>query len=186
MGRQKLIRIRVLIDSFRSRHDLVLENLVLRQQLDVLQRTKPKPRLRTADRVPWVWLRRIWPSGWACQLRIVRPETVIGWHRQGWRLLDMEVTDSARSASSTHRGSEIDRSNDAGEPLWGTEHIRGELLKLAIVVSNRRYAAIDGAVRGGREVRAGEHFCATRSKASGRQPLRGPNHRLSDSCSSSC
>ena len=133
-----VLMLRVLIDSFRSRHDLVLENLVLRHQLDVLQRTRPKPRLRNRDRVLWVWLRRPWPRGWARQLRIVRPDTVIGWHRQGWRLywtwrsrtrlgrprLGPEVRELIARMSRENR-------------LWGTEHIRGELLKLAIVVSNR-------------------------------------------------
>ncbi len=74
--------VRVLISACRPRHDLVLENLALRHQLEVLARARPKPRLRAADRVLWVWLRRAWPSGWARHLTIVRPETVIGWHRQ--------------------------------------------------------------------------------------------------------
>src|SRR6266700_5849821 len=78
--------LRVLIDCCRSRQDLALENLVLRHLLEVLLRCKPKPRLRKRDRILWVWVRRLWPEGWARQLRIVEPETVIGWHRRGWRL----------------------------------------------------------------------------------------------------
>jgi len=58
----------------------------VRHQLEVLLRSKPRPRLRNADRILWVWLRRLWPNGWSRQLRIVKPETVIGWHRKGWCL----------------------------------------------------------------------------------------------------
>jgi hypothetical protein len=48
--------------------------------------TKPKPRLHNRDRILWVGLRNFWPEGWTRQLRIVQPETVVGWHREGWRL----------------------------------------------------------------------------------------------------
>ena len=68
---------RVLISVCRSRRELILENLVLRHQLEVHSRAKPKVRLRAADRVLWVWLRRVWLGGWADHLRIVRPATVM-------------------------------------------------------------------------------------------------------------
>ncbi len=75
--------LRVLIDCCRSRQDFALENLVLRHQREVLLRRQPKPLLRNRDRILWVWVRRLWPEGWTRQLRIVQPETVIGWHRRG-------------------------------------------------------------------------------------------------------
>jgi hypothetical protein len=78
-----LMLLRVLIHCCRSRQDLALENLVLRHQLEVLLRRKPKPCLRNYDRILWVWVRWLWPEGWTRQLRIVQPETVIGWHRSG-------------------------------------------------------------------------------------------------------
>jgi hypothetical protein len=81
-----LMLLRVLIDCCRVRQDLALENLVLRYQLEVMLRRKPKPCLRNRDRILLVWLRWLWPEGWTRQLRIVQPETVIGWHRSGWRL----------------------------------------------------------------------------------------------------
>jgi len=64
---------------------LALENAALRQQLAVYQRIQKQPRLRTGDRVFWVVLRRLW-SAWDRSLILVRPETVIAWHRQGFRL----------------------------------------------------------------------------------------------------
>ena len=59
--------------------------MALRQQLAILRRDKPRPRLRWHDRLFWVWLSR-WSGNWRAWLAIVKPETVIGWHRQGSRL----------------------------------------------------------------------------------------------------
>jgi hypothetical protein len=70
---------------FRSRCNLGLEILALRQQLGVLKRKHPRPRLRMQDRIFWVLLRRLWP-GWSNVLVIVKPETVVAWHRAGFRL----------------------------------------------------------------------------------------------------
>jgi hypothetical protein len=63
---------------------LVAENLCLRQQLLVLQRRHPQPRLRNADRQFWICAGR-WFAGWRKTLLIVKPETVLRWHRRGWR-----------------------------------------------------------------------------------------------------
>jgi hypothetical protein len=63
---------------------LVAENLCLRQQLLVLQRRHPQPRLRNADRRFWICASR-WFTDWRNSLLIVKPETVLRWHRQGWR-----------------------------------------------------------------------------------------------------
>ena len=68
-----------------SRATLQLENIALRQQVAVLKRERPRPWLRPLDRLFWVFLSRPWP-GWKDALVIVKPETVIGWHRQGFRL----------------------------------------------------------------------------------------------------
>jgi putative transposase len=67
------------------RSTLLLENAALRHQLSVLQRTAKRPRLKQLDRILWVWLSRIWPD-WRASLAIVKPATVIRWHRQGFRL----------------------------------------------------------------------------------------------------
>src|SRR5690348_8584173 len=65
---------------------LRLENLALRQQLTVLRRSAPKRlKLTPADRIFWVWLRRVW-SDWKSALMIVKAETVVAWHRKGFRL----------------------------------------------------------------------------------------------------
>src|SRR6516162_4362914 len=64
---------------------LASENLALRQQLAVLQRSAPRPRLRCRDRLFWVWLSQCF-ADWRSWLTIVKPETVVRWHRQGFRL----------------------------------------------------------------------------------------------------
>ena len=68
----------------RTQKNLALENLALRQQLALLRRRSKRPRFGLLDRAFWVWLSRRWP-GWREALHIVRPETVIRWHRKGFR-----------------------------------------------------------------------------------------------------
>jgi hypothetical protein len=62
-----------------------LENVVLRHQLAVLQRSVGRPRLRRRDGIFWVWLSELW-AGWRASLLIVQPATVLAWHRQGFQL----------------------------------------------------------------------------------------------------
>jgi putative transposase len=69
--------------ALRPRASLVADNLALRQQLAILRRAAPRPRLRPVDRAFWVVLSRVW-SRWAETLVVVKPETVIGWHRRGF------------------------------------------------------------------------------------------------------
>src|SRR5215467_1796953 len=70
---------------FRSRQDLLVENLALRQQLSVLKRRNRRPKLTVLDKLFWVLARRFW-SGRKKALLLVSPETVVRWHRAGFRL----------------------------------------------------------------------------------------------------
>ena len=74
--------IRVLLAN---RSALIAENLALRQQLAVLSRSAKRPRLRQRDRIFWVWISRLW-KGWCSALVVVQPDTVVRWHRRGFRL----------------------------------------------------------------------------------------------------
>jgi hypothetical protein len=76
---------RVILGLFRTRRELLLENLVLRQQLMVLKRKHPRTRVRAFDKLFWVLTRRFWP-GWKRALILVTPETVVRWHRAGFQL----------------------------------------------------------------------------------------------------
>src|SRR5215472_11441915 len=129
---------------FRSRHDLGLELVALRQQLGVLKRKNPRPRLDAWDRLFWVALRRAW-SRWAEALIVVKPETVISWHRAGfhlyWRFLSRRRAGRPRITSDL-RG--LIRRMASQNPLWGGPRIHGELLKLGFDVAERtvsRYIA---------------------------------------------
>ena len=81
--------IRIFVLSIRgilwNRAGIVAENLALRHQLAILHQKSKRPRLRSRDRIFWAWLSRIW-SGWRSALLIVRPDTVVRWHRQGFKL----------------------------------------------------------------------------------------------------
>ena len=71
--------------AFKSRATLHLENLALRHQLGVLNRSAKRSKLNPADRLLWAWLCEIW-TDWRSALVIVEPQTVIAWHREGFRL----------------------------------------------------------------------------------------------------
>jgi putative transposase len=123
---------------FRSRYSLGLEVLALRQQLAVLKRKHPRARLRIEDRIFWILLRRLWPA-WSKVLVIVKPETVVAWHRAGFRLfwrlksrpkdlgrpkIDAEIRALIRAMVEENAG-------------WGAPRVHGELLKLGFDVSER-------------------------------------------------
>jgi len=129
----------VLARRFRSRAVVELENLALRHQLHVLRRQRPgRLRLFTIDRVLWVWLYRLWLRCLDTMV-LVRPATVVQWHRKGFRLFwrwrsridgrqwNREVRDLIRQMSSAN-------------PLWGAPRIHGELLKLGIEISRATVA----------------------------------------------
>jgi hypothetical protein len=103
-----------LIASLRPRASLVVEILVLRPQLAVLKRARPWPPLRPIDRAFWVVVSRVW-SRWADALAIVKPATVIRWHRRGFARLGLEIkarrTDPARAG-----GRRAHRANGSREP----------------------------------------------------------------------
>src|ERR1035438_10036786 len=74
-----------LVRSFCSRRDLLLENLSLWQQLAVLKQRHPQSRFKAPDRLFWILLSRLWP-GWEQALILVQPETVVRWHRAGFKV----------------------------------------------------------------------------------------------------
>src|SRR5262247_3080913 len=122
--------------TFKDRRDLALENLALRQQLGVLKRTKKRLPIESKDRLFWVWLSRIW-TGWRESLIIFKPETVIKWHKQGFRLFWTRLSrrkTGGRPAVDSEVKALIEQMAQAN-PLWGAPRIHGELLKLGMEVS---------------------------------------------------
>ena len=131
----------LLVDLFRPRLALEAEILVLRQQITVLRRGRPtRLPFMTADRLVLGWVCRLFPS--ACRaLAIVRPETVVRWHRAGLRLYWRWKSRrrSGRPAVSAEIRQLI-REMSIANPLWGAPRIHGELLKLGIDVGQTSVA----------------------------------------------
>jgi putative transposase len=126
-----------LCSLFRSRVALELENLALRHQIGVLLRSaRKRPRLTSVDRLLWVWLSRIW-GDWRSALAIVRPETVVAWHRAGFRLFwTWKVQRGQPGRPAIARDvRDLIRQMCRQNPGWGAPRIHGELLKLGIDVA---------------------------------------------------
>ena len=122
--------------ALRSKRDLMLENLALRQQLAVLTRQRARTRTKPADRLFWSWLSRYWP-GWRSTLVMVQPETVIRWHRTAWRgywTWKSRARQPGRSRISKELQGLIARIATEN-PRWGAVRIEGELLALGYEVS---------------------------------------------------
>jgi len=125
-----------LLSAFRSRQAMALENAALRHQIDVLQRNSTRPELKWRDRAFWDILSYLWPD-WRKSLYIIQPETVVRWHRRGfryyWRWKSRYRWPGRPKVSREVR--ELIRQMSMGNPLWGAPRIHGELLKPGIDVS---------------------------------------------------
>jgi hypothetical protein len=136
VGMPTLLRfiVPVLVRRFRRRAVLELENLALRHQLHVLRRQRPgRPRLIAIDRLLWVWLYRLWRRCVDVMV-LVKPATVVQWHRQGFRLfwswrsragrpsVDRETRDLVRQMNAATRSgvrlgfTESSSSSDRDQP----------------------------------------------------------------------
>ena len=122
-----------LFAALRPRAILFAENLVLRQQLAILRRATPRPRLRPIDRAFWVIVSRLW-SRWAECLAIVQPGTVIAWHRRGfarwWAWKSRPVGRPPLAPELVSLIEQMAREN----PLWSRRRIASELAKLGHAV----------------------------------------------------
>src|ERR1700730_10083394 len=129
----------VLARPFRSPAVVELENLALRHQLHVLRRQRPgRLRLIAIDRLLWVWLYRLWPRCLDTMV-LVKPATVVQWHRQCFRLFWRWRSRSGRP-SVDREVRDLIRQMNTANPLWGAPRIHGELLKLGIEVSQATVA----------------------------------------------
>jgi putative transposase len=132
----------MLRSCFQTRTSMQIEILALRHQLAVQQRrTKKRPSLKTADRLIWVILSRVWGQ-WRSALVIVKPETVIAWHRKGFRLYWRWKSRAGKSGRPcvSPEIRELVRQMSNTNPLWGAPRIHGELLKLGIQISQATVA----------------------------------------------
>lgn len=112
---------------------------MLRQQLAVLKRRHPRPRLSVLDRLFWVVARGFW-SGWKRALLVVTPETVVRWHRAGFRLYWRLISKGRKCIGRRQISREIRElifRMAAESPTWGAPRVHGELLMLGFDVSER-------------------------------------------------
>ncbi len=127
----------------RNRTELATENLALRQQLVILQQKSNRPRLRDRDRILWAILSGIWRN-WRSAILIVQPDTVVRWHRQGFKLY-WRWKSRAGKAGRPKIEAEIRRlirRISRENPSWGVPRIQSELALLGHTVSEatvRRY-----------------------------------------------
>jgi hypothetical protein len=125
---------RSLAAFFRSRNDQAIAELALRQQLAIYAVKRPRPRLTRTDRAFWVLLSRVWPR-WREALFIVQPETVVRWHRKGFRLYWRSI--SKRGPGRPRISLELQAliRRFATENDWRARKIQAELEKLGFTVS---------------------------------------------------
>ena len=108
------------------RATLIAENVALRQQLSVFKRQTRRPRLRRRDRIFWVFLRRCW-RGWRTSLILVKPDTVVRWHRQGWRLFWRLKSGRPGRPLLSRKLIRLIRRMSEQNQLWGAPRIQLEL-----------------------------------------------------------
>ena len=141
--------IRTLVSALNTQRSLALENLALRHQISILQRGSRRPPVRDTDRLFWCVLSQIW-KGWTRTLVIFKPETVIGWHRKGfkqyWKWKSRRKKRGRPSVPLELR--RLIRTMSRANPLWGAPRIHGELLKLGIEISQASISKY--MVRGGK------------------------------------
>ena len=120
----------------RSREEQAIVELALRQQLSVYSQNRPRPRLSPLDRTFWVVVSRLWPR-WKEHLVVVRPETVIRWHRQGFRSYWRSISTPGPGRPPIPEETKALIVRMATENAWRAPRIHAELLKLGLTVSER-------------------------------------------------
>jgi hypothetical protein len=161
-----ILFLHVLVSPFKTQARLEAEIVLLRHQVSVLGRRHPsRPKLTVADRVLFVWLYRLFPSVLSA-ITIVQPDTVIRWHRTGfrryWRWKSRTRGGRPRIPGEIRR---LIREMSLANRPWGAPRIHGELLKLGFQVAQSTVAKYMARVgEGGR--RPGRLFCTTIRQAS--------------------
>src|SRR4029453_16120365 len=136
-----ILGLHVLVSPFKTQAPLEAEIVLLRHQLSVLRQRLPSwPKLTVADRLLFVWLYRLFPSVLNA-VTIVQPETVIRWHRTGFRLYWRWKSRTRGGRPKIPGGiGRLIRERSLANRLWGAPRIHGELLKLRIEVAQSTVA----------------------------------------------
>ena len=124
-----------LLSFFKSKTKLQLEIIFLRKQLKILNRSNKKIQINIRDRLFFIFMKKIF-NRWRESLIIIKPETIIRWHRKRFyqHLLEKRKEDAGRPRASKEVIKLIKQiAND--NPMWGVPRIHGELLKLGYDIS---------------------------------------------------
>ena len=135
--------IRNIIAKFNLIANLTAKNLALHQQLIVLNRSIKKPQIKTKDRSFWISLCLFWKK-WQDSLIVLKPETVVGWHKKGFRLFWRWKSRAKRPGRPriNHEIRNLIYKMAMANSLWGAPRIHGELLKLGIEISERTVSSL--------------------------------------------
>ena len=128
------VLLRSTLAFFRSRNQQAIVELALRQQLATYAQTRPNPRLTPLDRAFWVALFRLWPR-WKEVLVIVKPDTVVRWHRKGFRLYWRWISKRGPGRPRVSKEVQALIRRFALENGWGARKVHAELEKLGFTVS---------------------------------------------------
>jgi putative transposase len=133
-----VVSIRFIVLIFGGQEQVALENVALRQQLSVFKREVQRPKLKDRDRLFWIGLRMIWQD-WKSALVIVRPETVISWHRKRFRRYWWKLSQHKQPGRPRTRAEIRQLIHDmaTANPTWGALRVHGELKKLGFRISER-------------------------------------------------
>jgi len=123
-------------DFLKPRLRLEAENLFLRHQLTIaLRRAPPRLRLRSSDRALLIWMTRIWP-GLLGVAQVVQPETILRWHRAGFKVFWRWKSRNRAGRPKIDRGlRDLIQRMSRENPLWGAPRIHGELLMLGFEIA---------------------------------------------------
>ena len=124
---------------FMSRKSLILENLMLRQQLNIYKRKNKRPKLENIDRIIFVWISKIFCK-WKSTLIVVNPTTVIGWHKKGFKLCWGRKSRRVGRPNIDWELIKLIRRMQKENPLWSAQRIQGELVKLGFSVCDNTVA----------------------------------------------
>ncbi len=121
--------------------NLAAENVALHQQLTIMKRTNKRPKIRMTDRVFWVLFSRIWIP-WRKSLVIVKPDTVVRWHRKGFKLFWKFKSEGPGRPRADREIRKLVRKMAKANSSWGAPRIHGELLRLGFEVSERTVSSM--------------------------------------------
>jgi hypothetical protein len=124
---------------FRNKQNIIMENLALRQQLAVQQRYIKRPKIKSTDRIFWVWLSRIWDD-WKSALVVIKPAAVIGWHKKGFKLYWKRKSRRFGRPNIDWELIKLIRKMQKENLTWSAQRIQGELVKLGFSVCDNTVA----------------------------------------------